>query len=109
MVTENLETGPSNPVPAFEGLIGVGDDRAETHRARRVGRDFGAQDFGGIHFHIDVAPPGQARQVAQIADGVIVGSRIVQYMEAEDDLTSVGNFIKELRHALDELSEEEKL
>jgi len=30
-------------------------------------------------------------------------------MEAEDDLISAGNFIKELRHALDELSGEEKL
>ena len=56
-----------------------------------------------------ISTPEQARRVARIADGVIVGSRIIQLMEAEDDLTSVGNFIKELRHALDELSEEEKL
>ena len=42
----------------------------------------------------------QARQVARIADGVIVGSRIIQLMET-DDLVSVGNFVKELRHALD--------
>jgi len=46
--------------------------------------------------------------VARIADGVIVGSRIVQYMEADDSLLSVGNFIKGLRHALDDLPEEEK-
>jgi len=56
-----------------------------------------------------ISTPEQARQVARVADGVIIGSRIIQLMEAEDDLTSVGNFIKELRHALDELSEEEKL
>ena len=50
-----------------------------------------------------ISTPEQARQVARIADGVIVGSRIIQLMEAEDNLISVGNFIKGLRHALDEL------
>ena len=42
----------------------------------------------------------QARQVAQIADGGIVGSRIIQLMET-GDLAAVGNFVKELRHAVD--------
>ena len=43
----------------------------------------------------------QARRVAGIADGVIVGSRIIQLMEAEDNfMSTVGNFIKELRQAL---------
>jgi len=45
----------------------------------------------------------QAKRVARIADGVIVGSRIIQLMEAEDNfLSSVGNFITGLRHSLDE-------
>ena len=52
-----------------------------------------------------ISTPEQAKQVARVADGVIVGSRIIQLMEAEDDLISVGNFIKELRHTLDELPE----
>jgi tryptophan synthase alpha chain len=47
-----------------------------------------------------ISTPEQARQVAQIADGVIVGSRIIQLMET-DGLASVGNFVRELRHALD--------
>jgi tryptophan synthase alpha chain len=55
-----------------------------------------------------ISNPEQARQVARIADGVIVGSRIIQLMET-GDLASVGNFIKELRHALDESSGQEKL
>jgi len=42
----------------------------------------------------------QASQVAEIADGVIVGSRIIQLMET-GDLTAVGNFVKKLRQALD--------
>ena len=32
-----------------------------------------------------ISTPEQARQVARIADGVIVGSRIIQLMEAEDN------------------------
>ena len=49
-----------------------------------------------------ISTPEQARQVAQIADGVIVGSRIIQLMEAEDNfMPTVGNFIKELKQALD--------
>ncbi|MFC2052297.1 tryptophan synthase subunit alpha [Chloroflexota bacterium] len=49
----------------------------------------------------------QARRVAHIADGVIVGSRIIQLMETENKLvSSVGSFIKGLRHALDESTKE---
>lgn len=42
----------------------------------------------------------QAKQVAHIADGVIIGSRIIQLMEADDTLKSVESFIKGLRGAL---------
>jgi tryptophan synthase alpha chain len=47
-----------------------------------------------------ISTPEQARQVAEIADGVIVGSKIIQLMET-DGLAAVGNFAKELRRALD--------
>jgi len=50
-----------------------------------------------------ISSPEQATQVARVADGVIVGSRIVQLMTAEDSLASVGNLIRDLRHAIDEL------
>jgi tryptophan synthase alpha chain len=49
-----------------------------------------------------ISTPEQAGQIAQIADGVIVGSQIIQLMEAWDDFKSVGSFIKGLRQALDE-------
>ncbi len=49
-----------------------------------------------------ISTPEQARHVARLADGVIVGSRIIQLMEAEDNFISVGDFIRGLRHALDE-------
>jgi tryptophan synthase alpha chain len=55
-----------------------------------------------------ISTPEQAKQVAKIADGVIVGSRVIQLMETDDYLVSVCNFIKQLRHALDESSYQEK-
>ncbi len=53
-----------------------------------------------------ISTPEQARQVARIADGVIVGSRVIQLMEAEDGLQSATGFIKGLRQALDESHEQ---
>ena len=51
----------------------------------------------------------QARRVVRIADGVIVGSRIIQLIETDDNfMSTIGNFIKELRQALDETSREER-
>ena len=44
----------------------------------------------------------QARQVARVADGVIVGSRLIQLMEVDDSFRSLNHFMKELRLALDE-------
>ena len=56
-----------------------------------------------------ISTPEQAGRVALIADGVIVGSRLIQLMEAEDNfIPPVSNFIKGLRHSLDE-SPREKL
>jgi len=57
-----------------------------------------------------ISTPEQAGQVARIADGVIVGSRIIQLMETDGNFTSpIGNLIAGLRQALDELPREEKL
>lgn len=51
-----------------------------------------------------ISTPQQAKQVARIADGVIVGSRLIQLMEAEKDFTTpVSAFIQGLRYALDTL------
>jgi tryptophan synthase alpha chain len=49
-----------------------------------------------------ISTPEQAKQVAQIANGVIVGSRIIQLMESEGNpLAKVADFVKGLRVALD--------
>jgi len=47
-----------------------------------------------------ISSPQQAKQVAIIAEGVIIGSRIIQLMEAEDSQAAVAAFIKEIRQAL---------
>jgi len=57
-----------------------------------------------------ISTPEQAKRVARIADGVIVGSRLIQLMEADDNsISTVSSFVKGLRQALDELAEERKL
>ena len=48
-----------------------------------------------------ISAPEQARQVAWIADGVIVGSRIIQLMEADESMVDVVDFARELRSTLD--------
>jgi tryptophan synthase alpha chain len=64
-------------------------------RVRKVARQPLCVGFG-------ISTPEQARQVAEIADGVIVGSRIIQLMETEG-LISLSNFVTELRRTLDKL------
>lgn len=48
-----------------------------------------------------ISSPDQARQVAGIADGVVVGSRFIQLMEADPSLHELGTFTASLRAALD--------
>jgi len=47
-----------------------------------------------------VSTPEQARRIAKIADGVIVGSRIIQLVEEDRSLANVHAFVKSLRQAL---------
>jgi tryptophan synthase alpha chain len=62
-------------------------------RVRKVARQPLCVGFG-------ISTPEQARQVAEIADGVIVGSRIIQLMET-DGPAAAANFVSKLRRALD--------
>ncbi|MFC2005542.1 tryptophan synthase subunit alpha [Chloroflexota bacterium] len=76
----------------------AGDLGAFVARVRKVANQPLCVGFG-------ISTPEQAKQVAEVADGVIVGSRIIQLVEAETDFTSsVGDFIKGLRRSLDESS-----
>jgi tryptophan synthase alpha chain len=47
-----------------------------------------------------VSTPEQARRVAKVADGVIVGSRIIQLLDEDKSLKNACSFIKGLREAL---------
>ncbi len=47
-----------------------------------------------------ISKPEQARRVAKVADGVIVGSRLIQLMEEDVTLSSLKAFILSLREAL---------
>lgn len=49
-----------------------------------------------------ISTPEQAGLVARIADGVIVGSKIIQLIELEDEFRSMATFVAELRKSLDE-------
>jgi tryptophan synthase alpha chain len=47
-----------------------------------------------------VSTPEQARRIAKVADGVIVGSRIIQLMEEDTTFASLKAFASSLREAL---------
>ncbi|HUU62701.1 MAG TPA: tryptophan synthase subunit alpha [Dehalococcoidia bacterium] len=79
-------TGARNVLPPdLEGFIGR--VRSVTTKPLCVG-------FG-------IATPEQARRVASLADGVIIGSRILDIVESSDQpATAAGDFIREIRKAL---------
>jgi tryptophan synthase alpha chain len=47
-----------------------------------------------------VSTPEQAQRVARVADGVIVGSRIIQLLDEDKSLKNACSFVKSLREAL---------
>jgi tryptophan synthase alpha chain len=47
-----------------------------------------------------VSTPEQARRVARVADGVIVGSRIIQLIDKDKSLKNACSFVRSLREAL---------
>jgi tryptophan synthase alpha chain len=53
-----------------------------------------------------ISSPTQAREAARLADGVIIGSKIIQLMEADASLATLRDFIKEVRKSLDGIAEE---
>mgnify|MGYP006284138205 CR=1 FL=1 len=48
-----------------------------------------------------ISTPEQAARVGRIADGVIIGSRLIALMEADPSLSEVSRFIANVRFALD--------
>ncbi len=50
-----------------------------------------------------ISTADQARQFSGIADGVIIGSRIIQLIEADGSLSALTDFTRQLRQAIDQL------
>jgi tryptophan synthase alpha chain len=48
-----------------------------------------------------ISTPEQAGQIGKLADGVIIGSKLIQLMKADKTLSDLGKFIKAARTALD--------
>ena len=52
-----------------------------------------------------ISTPEQAAQVAKTADGVIIGSKLIQLLETDDTaMTATQSFIRETRKALDSIN-----
>jgi tryptophan synthase alpha chain len=79
-------TGARDRVPA--------DLKAFVSRVRKLATQPLCVGFG-------ISTPEQAGQIARIADGVIVGSRIIQLMEKDDDFSPVAGLVRGLREAVD--------
>ena len=52
-----------------------------------------------------ISSPEQATYVADMADGIIVGSRILQLVEEDPSLVSTATFVREMRAAVDAFAE----
>lgn len=85
---------------SLTGVTGIRDRLSEdarqlVERVRRVTKLPICVGFG-------VSTPEQARQVAEVADGVIVGSALVQQLEESGDrLGRAEQFVRELRRSID--------
>jgi tryptophan synthase alpha chain len=79
-------TGARDRVPA--------DLKAFVTRVRKLATQPLCVGFG-------ISTPEQAGQIAGIADGVIVGSRLIQLMEKEDNFTSLAELVRDLRTSID--------
>ncbi len=86
MVSLTGVTGTRNTLPPeLESFIGR--VRQKAHLPLCVG-------FG-------ISTPEQAKRVASTADGVIVGSKLIQLIEEDETLSSLKTFVSSLRKAMD--------
>ena len=53
---------------------------------------------------VGISTPAQAAQVAEIADGVIVGSAIIRRLLDSDSLDGAIEFVAQMRESLDNVS-----
>jgi tryptophan synthase alpha chain len=63
------------------------------NRVRRTAKQPLCVGFG-------ISTPAQAKQISHIADGVIIGSKLIQLMKTDASLNSLQQFIRELRTSI---------
>ncbi len=81
------------------GVTGVRDE-VPPELAELVGRIRAASETP-VCVGFGISRPGQAREVARYADGVIVGSALVRMLEEDpEDLGRVGAFVRDLKAAV---------
>jgi tryptophan synthase alpha chain len=84
------------------GLLGVTGERAELARsALDIARRLKSLTDKPVLVGIGVSNPEQAAEVAEVADGVIVGSALVRRLLDGGGAEAAGAFVSELRAGLD--------
>ena len=84
------------------GLLGVTGERAELARsALDIARRLKALTDKPVLVGVGVSNPAQAREVASVADGVIVGSALVRRLLDGGGPEAAGEFVADLRAGLD--------
>jgi tryptophan synthase alpha chain len=82
------------------GVTGIRDELPEG--VRELVLRIREQTATPICVGFGISRPEQAREVAAVADGVIVGSALVKMIEeAPEELDRVGAFVRDLRSAID--------
>jgi tryptophan synthase alpha chain len=79
-------TGARNNLPAtLETFI---------NRVRKIAKQPLCVGFG-------ISSPDQASQISKTADGIIIGSKLIQLMKSDPSLKSLKLFVQEIRNAID--------
>ena len=86
------------------GLVGITGERAElAASALQMARRLKDITDKPVIIGIGISTPEQAAEVAQVADGVVVGSAVVRRLLAGGSIDSAIEFVAELRQALDDV------
>ena len=86
------------------GLLGITGAREEVaSSAQVIAKRCKATTEKPVLVGVGIGNPKQAQKIAEIADGCIVGSAIVQKLLDRESPESVGKFVSEFRTALDEI------
>ncbi len=85
------------------GLMGVtGERQALAASATAVAERLRGRSSLPVLVGVGVSTPAQAAQVAQVADGVVVGSALVRRLLEGDDPAALGKLARAFRAALDD-------